>query len=227
MSDFKIEVYSLILAVTERCNMRCPHCLRGEARSADMTKEVVDTVLNQVSYISSLVFTGGEPTLNLPIIEYTFDEIRRRRIGLGHFWLATNGLENSLELANILLKNADLCDDIEMAGVAISDDNFHVGDTKKNPLRYLSFYDSSKEGSYKVLNEGMAAENGIGEINKIFSYDFEIEELDSTIVTVDTVFVRPNGDLLAECDMSYEDMDDCCICKAEQFASYVEKKSAS
>ena len=39
-----MQVYSLILEVTRRCNMCCAHCLRGEAENIDMQKETIDKV---------------------------------------------------------------------------------------------------------------------------------------------------------------------------------------
>lgn len=38
----KINVHTLIVEVTRRCNMTCKHCLRGDAQSLDMQKETVD-----------------------------------------------------------------------------------------------------------------------------------------------------------------------------------------
>ncbi len=69
-----MRVYSLILEVTRRCNMCCAHCLRRDAEDIDMEKETVDEILNMVDEIQSVTFTGGEPSLNLPLIQYFFDK---------------------------------------------------------------------------------------------------------------------------------------------------------
>ena len=68
-----MQVYSLILEVTRRCNMCCAHCLRGEAENIDMQKETIDKVLDLVDKIEHVTFSGGEPSLNLPLIQYFFD----------------------------------------------------------------------------------------------------------------------------------------------------------
>ena len=80
MANTKMELFNLIFEVTRRCNLCCEHCLRGEAQNMDMTKETVDKVLDRVESISSLTLSGGEPTLNIPIIRYIFSEIRRMEI---------------------------------------------------------------------------------------------------------------------------------------------------
>lgn len=55
------------LLLTDRCNLNCSHCIRGERRHRDMSMEdftcAVDEVLS-VYPMSSFVLTGGEPTLN-------------------------------------------------------------------------------------------------------------------------------------------------------------------
>jgi MoaA/NifB/PqqE/SkfB family radical SAM enzyme len=71
-----MEVYisQLIVEVTRRCNMMCDHCLRGDEQSIDMSDDVIKAVLSGVSSIGSLVFTGGEPTLAVDVIERFIDE---------------------------------------------------------------------------------------------------------------------------------------------------------
>lgn len=219
-------VSSLIFEVTERCNLECEHCLRGCARNMDLQKETVDSMLSQVNGIGFVVFTGGEPCLNLPIIKYIFSQIRERGIGLEAFWLATNGLVNSLELATLLLNNIDLCSEPEMCGVAISVDEFHDnGKQAQNPLRFLTFYDKSKEvGVWKpeyIIDMGRAEELGLGCRSYEPDTEFAIDEYGDDDINVETVYVRANGDLLADCDMSYDFMDKNAICKVGEFTKYV------
>ena len=89
----KICAYNAIFEVTRRCNLSCEHCLRGDAQNLDMTKETVDKVLDHIESIGCLTFSGGEPTLNIPIIRYIFSEIWRREIPLDSFYVVTNGLD--------------------------------------------------------------------------------------------------------------------------------------
>lgn len=217
---------TLIFEVTERCNLSCAHCLRGCARNMDMQKETVDKILDQVTGIDGLVFTGGEPTLNLPIIEYIFDQIRERHIPLAYFWLATNGVANSFELATILLRNIDMVNETDICGVAISTDEFHAQYTKENVLRFLSFYDNSKEvENWKpehIIKMGNAEENGIGRREYVPKTEFSIEDVVDDEIIVDRVYVRANGDILADCNVSYDFMDENAICKAEELAEHIE-----
>lgn len=62
---------SVFIEVTRRCNMCCAHCLRGDAESIDIQEKYIDAFLDSFetgAYISSLTFTGGEISLNIPAI---------------------------------------------------------------------------------------------------------------------------------------------------------------
>ena len=61
----KLYISDLVLEVTRRCNMSCAHCCRGDAQNCDITHKVIDDAFANLSGIGSLVFTGGEPSLNV------------------------------------------------------------------------------------------------------------------------------------------------------------------
>lgn len=61
----------VVIEVTRRCNMCCAHCLRGDAEAVDIQERYIDAFLDSFAnagYISSLTFTGGEISLNIPAI---------------------------------------------------------------------------------------------------------------------------------------------------------------
>lgn len=204
----EVHVGNLMLEVTRRCNMCCTHCLRGEAENLDMSKETIDHVLEQVDSISTVSFTGGEPTLNLPIIEYFFDKAKELHKMPLAFWLATNGKEYQVELASLLLKIFPEMDEPDACGVALSSDGFH-DDVKTNFLKGLVFYDDSKNrGSSTepnwIIGEGRAKEWGE---NEFPHSKLEIEPWNwngREGVNVETVYVNACGQWLADCDYSYE-----------------------
>lgn len=237
-----IDVESLVLEVTKRCNQNCDHCLRGCARNVDMAKETVDKVLDNVRHISSIVFTGGEPTLNLPIIEYFFEEVKRREIGVGYFWLATNGLdyEKELQLINILLKNYYLMEEGEYCGVALSEDDFHEP-IINSPLKLLSFYDHGKEHDNGeqdwLLSRGNAEEYGLGCINRNIKQNFtEVNceyivapasdgstHIVEGIPRIELLYVDALGRLYADCDLSYKDQDEMPLGSVDTLYEDIEK----
>jgi MoaA/NifB/PqqE/SkfB family radical SAM enzyme len=80
----------LVLELTNRCDLRCPHCF-GErhAATADLSLAVLERIFaeGQACGIDHLCFSGGEPTLH-----GQFATIVERAAGAGYaFSLVTNG----------------------------------------------------------------------------------------------------------------------------------------
>ena len=95
-----IGIENLIIEVTRRCNIQCAHCLRGAAQNLDLKKESVDNLLNQVYSISGLTFSGGEPVLNVEIIEYIVDSIIKKDIPVYNFYQQTTRILPLLQVVS-------------------------------------------------------------------------------------------------------------------------------
>lgn len=119
------QIYQMSLEVTRRCNMACKHCLRGGAQRVDMTKEIAYTALSNFDYISHLLFTGGEPLLNVPVISHAIETILCRGIGIGSFMVVTNGKKYSQELVDQLWRLYDVVEEPDMCSLTISRDQYH------------------------------------------------------------------------------------------------------
>lgn len=61
MKNIKLEI--LAFQVTRKCNQNCLHCCKGQMQNADMSKEIVNKVLDnsecQIKEMTHLVITGG------------------------------------------------------------------------------------------------------------------------------------------------------------------------
>ena len=77
----KLYIQNLGLIITEQCNLKCMHCMRGVATSKNMKEEVIEQ-LNQIDSIGNLTVCGGEPTLALPTLEKVLTFIVDNHIGL-------------------------------------------------------------------------------------------------------------------------------------------------
>lgn len=89
----KLSVTDLALEITRRCNMRCEHCLRGDAEGIDMTKQAMESVFAATEEIMTLTFTGGEPSLAPDLIRYALTCARKYKTKVHEVYLATNGLQ--------------------------------------------------------------------------------------------------------------------------------------
>lgn len=203
-------VDNLTLEVTRRCNMNCAHCLRGDAQDLDMSKEIVDRVLEDIESIGSVFFTGGEPSLNIPIMDYFFEKAIQKGITIGGFGLVTNGKENQRDLVCFIAEHISDVDEMDYCYVAMSRDQYH--DTvNRNLLKAFSFYADDKEKDFgnkrKMLAEGRAQNIGNARPVSELANELNIEKWENTLCVQDMLYISANGNVLAGCDFSYEHAD--------------------
>ncbi len=204
-----MHIQNLILEITRRCNMVCKHCLRGDAQNLDMSKEIVDELLKRCDYIDSVTFTGGEPSLNIPLIRYFFEKAEEFEKLPESFFVITNGKVNQLELATEFLKWYPKMEYQEDCGIALSIDPYHDTENLEPAyVRGLSFYSDEKELGFwekhpekHILAEGRAANWGKSPEKPFAKIDYDTDE-------IMTLYVTANGKLLGNCDFSYEHIDD-------------------
>lgn len=202
-------IQELILEVTRRCNMSCAHCLRGDAQALNMSKEIIDKVLDSVESIGSVLFTGGEPSLNLEAIRYFFTKAEELEKLPYSFYIVTNGKEKQEALAIELLKWYPKMEEKDMCGVALSLDDYHdplYDDPENHILRGLAFYREDKEwnGKEVALVKDGRAQNLTDVTFKNWTESEQINEDDGVI---EMLYVAANGNLIGSCDMSYEHID--------------------
>lgn len=199
-------IHLLTLEITRRCNMQCKHCLRGQSEAFDMEKETVDRILDDVSSIGQLFFSGGEPSLNIPLIRYVFSEIIRRGIQIGSFGLITNGKENQMELASVILEGYAMLplDEPECCYIAMSKDQFHDPNIP-NLMKAFSFYSSDHEYKERAENTLIArgrAKEIAGAREKNYS-EMEADVYDQ-FIEASEVYITARGDVVSDCDLSYD-----------------------
>jgi hypothetical protein len=213
--------------------MHCAHCLRGQAENKDLSPEYLHQLLDQTDSIGSLAFTGGEPTLNLPIIAETLRYCKKHKIPVYDFYLVTNGKKITSQFLTLMIKWYAYCLECggasECSGVALSKDIYHEPINRHNEmmLQGLGFYrpeDKSRDYTkYPPLNLGNARQ--LAQTNE----PLRLEEIDAekegdTIRIIDTtVTLTAEGDLLSECDYEYSDPYSVWICNVKDAASTFNK----
>lgn len=83
--------HRIMFEITRRCNLRCAHCFRGDPQSVDISEEIIDRSLDQISSCLSFDVTGGEPFLVPDKLEYLVDGIIKRKMRFTSFSLVVNG----------------------------------------------------------------------------------------------------------------------------------------
>jgi len=210
-----MNVYNLVLEVTRNCNLRCPHCLRGQARRVRMSRQVLTLAVTGCDF-ASVTFTGGEPSLGVEVIEDFIDLCRWRNIRFNYFYIVTNGHRHNrygrfLKSCQTLYDRAD---EQDMCSLEISRDQFHDYDKKllwkfqdENYGEYPVWFHPENRTEYieNVIDEGMAHLNGLGSKERPEQKPWEIDRFDN--VTEAEVYVSANGNVVSCCDMSYARID--------------------
>lgn len=126
----KLTFENLTIELTRKCNMKCAHCLRGDAQDVDIDYKYIDELLDQTEVIGHLTITGGEPTLNLDALEYILNGLCKRGIPLLEFGLITNGLIYSERFIDLIKWCKQIID--------VSCSNCFINGEEYQPQRYLS-----------------------------------------------------------------------------------------
>lgn len=192
---------TVIIEVTRRCNMSCPHCLRGDAQNVDMDLYILDKFLSNFKngYIREILFTGGEPSLNPEAIQFTLETVRKYNITVQSFLMITNGKHISDELVSIVNSTGNF-------NVAVSQDIYHDALTEDDyrQLRKISgVYSKSIDArDTNLLNIGRAKKNNIG--SREFSMHLVFSEYYGYNVVVYPIVCTCLGDVLESCNYSFD-----------------------
>jgi len=224
-----LTIYHLVLEVTRKCNMRCSHCMRGNPQRLTMSRDVLWHTLKDVSSISTITFTGGEPSLAPQVLEDAMDIIRDCRIELGGFDIVTNGktrngFQRFLKVCDRLYEWSD---EKESCGLVVSRDQFHKREMPQLNLSKFMGRAEDYDGGYefereyfhptdrdrpieRVINDGRAEELQLGGRDPEQQSPWLIRtwhDEDNPHVTEDVVYVAANGNVVSNCDMSFKRID--------------------
>ena len=151
----KILIYNLGMIITNKCNLDCQHCMRGEKCNNSMSTEVIEATLSQIAGIENLCLCGGEPTLAVDVIEKIFNYIIKHRIYVQQVTTTINGTIFSLEFLECLdmIENyitQYLPNRKEISSFDISNDKYHQEELKrlKLDLEFLQNIEKYKKSKY-------------------------------------------------------------------------------
>jgi len=204
-----MRIDNLVIELTRRCNLKCKHCLRGPAQSIDINPDLVAKFIqkNHIDYISSLVFTGGEPCLAASSMGVIARDLVRLKVHIGTFFMATNGLVFQLEMMNALGLLHSICDETELFTLAISRDKYH--DNKKiHPSWGLLKTAEHPIGS--LLLEGRGAKlppDKYSHKPKVDSWYWSKDGDGGVLLREGMVYINAKGNIVKCCDFSYAHQD--------------------
>ena len=214
MKEKKIHIDTLVLEGTKKCNMHCAHCIRGDSQNSNISTEVIDSVLERTASIGTIVFSGGEPTLNVHAIRYALDVVKEFEIPVYAFYIVTNGKFLPKEFLQVLLDWYVYCiscgGEPDICGVALSKDMFHETIPRENELileGFSFFRGEDKKTDFRkipVISRGRAKFLVGVPKRELDCYDISVtDETDSKIALEGDVYVTTEGYILPFCDNEY------------------------
>ena len=118
----KISVNYMYLEITRKCTLECAHCMRGNRQNIDMSDEILDNALKDVTYIQELDLGGGEPLLAPRVIENIINKIRTYDIKVRKISFTTNGTVLTPRIIELIRE----LQEIAPLNVRLSHDKFHL-----------------------------------------------------------------------------------------------------
>ena len=217
-----MHINDLIIEVTRRCNMACDHCLRGDEQSIDISPESMESLISQVDYIDTVTFSGGEPSLNSSAISQFIELCMRSNVGVGSFYIATNGLSIDVDFIINCLKLYSYCDDKELCSVEVSNDYFHACEDSYDTelLEGLSFFSRkfTKENYNYRNNDGLLIQGRAFFGGREMPQDNEIQTQED--FNENQIYLNCEGDIIQGCDWSYDNQAEHKLCSVEDIEEY-------
>lgn len=121
---------------------------------------------------------------------------------------------------------------MSICGIAISKDEYHDLRNVCEIAKALAFYRDDKDMTNTtydwVIQEGRAADNGLGTNQKKLHSEFYInneEEFASGEETLDVelLYVSALEEVIGECDFSYADIDEQKLCMLDELPEYIQQ----
>ncbi len=217
----KLYIQNLGLIITENCNLKCKHCMRGESTKKKMSQPVIEA-LDQLDSIGNVTICGGEPTLALDTLESIMTFIIEHHIPLSNFSTTINGTIYSEEFLRLL----DYIDGYiphDKYGTktifGVSKDPFHYQEAKRlgledayleNLIRYQEnpHFLNYREIDNKIFREGRAQtlpEDLTVELRP-WPIVYTHHKKQDIIEAGPLVTINPDG-VVTECDASIENQN--------------------
>lgn len=220
----KMYVQDLFLEITRKCNLKCAHCLRGNAQNKSMSEEIIQAVFRNIKTINTLTIAGGEPSLAINILNTIRNEILWNDVDVQNIFLVTNGKRLSKPLLKAYDNIYKLCSDNSISAFCISNDMYHqtargfhrpVYDYQdiiyaQNDYDCLSlpedkiYEHTRKNENMRILARGRAKE--WGDNNEPYLDCLKVDNLDEPESIYGEMYVCYNGDVVGDANMCYNDM---------------------
>lgn len=116
----KIATPHLGIELTQRCNLNCSHCFRGESRNISISKPILEKVFEEIKYVEVLDLSGGEVFLGFEQLKTLLEIAKQKGVTIHSCSMLTNGTIYDSRIYELLDEFFG-----ENYQVGISSDDFH------------------------------------------------------------------------------------------------------
>ena len=220
----ELYIKNLCIEITRRCNMRCAHCMRGNAEAVDISLRHITNLLRHVRYIHHFNITGGEPSLNVRAIRHILERVRAYGITVNDFYIVTNGSvasrsEEFIEACAALYEYQQEKEQGPGSGhmLEMSDDRFHDPAEHAATLAALSpypFFGVRGQAKHVFLfREGRCKEGFPNPIHGIY--------LTEENYVYGDLYLNAEGMILSNGDLSYTRQRQHALCPCGKLIQYL------
>lgn len=153
----KIQGDYLEVILTQKCNLKCAHCLRGTARNVDITPQILDATFSKFVYLRDMTLGGGELSITPRLIKDVTASLKKNKVVVRSINLTTNGVvfndefaKNLLELKEYVMRShigvdPEMFDDKEPLIIRFSLDKFHIQEFQRRGIYLEDILDNAKK----------------------------------------------------------------------------------
>lgn len=131
--------------------------MNGDAQDITITRQIIDRAFEDVEDCESIAIVGGEPFLELDMLEYLVDKVTESRWEAEYLQLTTNGTIRSLRAIQILAK---YCNSYwkpwrkRKVIIRISNDEFHDPNEYNQAMEFYKTYAGPIKGMSIIYTSG-------------------------------------------------------------------------
>lgn len=222
-------INSLVINITDICNMSCGFCLRGDSGNNKMDLSLIPRIFEGIDIIDQITITGGEPGCYVEAVTQIADYLmeNKDKIDVNGFSIITNAKIYKQELVDVV-KNfmflyidklygqdsmnitcyvSDIIDELQYRfSISVSLDEYHES---INTTNYLKYYMSGVYSAIKECNFSpkMVIARGLGEGipgSRYVKYRELYVSENNGDIEAEEVYITVKGKVFGDCDMSYE-----------------------
>lgn len=154
LDERKLASKEFEIILTQKCNLSCKHCMRGDGFNKEISAEVLDGIFSKFFYIENLSLGGGEVSLSPNTIRLLTEKLKEHKVIVKHINFTSNGVSASDEFLQSLVNLreyvvscdempsffVDKKDSLEPLIACFSFDDFHLQEMIDRGIEFDQIY---------------------------------------------------------------------------------------